>query len=422
MNENIEQDYYGVVIFDGDEDLSKIKSGVSIYDIVPDLDERKERIEEEAISKKDLEKKKIELNEEVLAKIDQNIRKLENAKNTHPDNVKQLDKRISNLEEIRSITETEIETSQSLIGEEFIDYNLVVEVEDVYPEYLNEVDQINNLEDDAAKTEAIRELNETTVNMIEQKIETLESELEASGSNKKMELLLTKYKELQAEIEANPELAAAGNISTTSDSLTNNDPANANDPNSTDPVEFPVIYEEVTINEVLPGYDDRIAAIQNSLKPVPEIEKDKIALYDDVLNKIDIEIKELETYLRIDSPNKEYAEKKKENLLAIRNVVNDEKQKSLDTIEESETPSDLAADISDIMPDYETRKEKIEYASTSDIDKKQRTNELNKVLLFEIDKEKESLKEILKDDPSNAIEIEESIEKLDELTEAIQKR
>ncbi len=425
---NIEEDYYGVVVFDEDENFSKIKSGVSIYDIMPDIDERMEIIEEEAISKKDLEKKKIALNEEVVSKIDQNIRKLENAINTHPENTKQLSKRIENLEEIRSLKVKEIEDSKTLIGEEFLKYNIVVKVEDANPDYLTELQSISALDNESDQSEAVKELNKSTVKLIDEKIATLESEMTGAGSDKKNELLIQKYKELKATIEANPELPAAGSISDIAQNNNPDDPGieidNTTERDSsenTGTVEFPVIYEEATIDEIVPGYNDRITNIQESLKPVAEIEKDKIALYDEALEKIDSEIKELETYSRIDSPNKDYAEKKSANLFEMKKVIEGEKEKSQTIIESSETPSDLALDITDIMPDYETRKEKIEYDSTSDIDKKQRTNELNNVLLFEIEKERESLKEILKDDPSNAIEIEESIEKLNELSSAIQK-
>jgi len=415
VEKNIDQDYYGVVVLDEDGDLSKIKSNVTLYDVMPDLDDRTTEIEDEAVSKKDHEKRKIELNKEIIAKIDQNIRKLENAKNTHPENTKQLDKRIVNLEGLKSDKLSEIEASELIVGEEFIEYNIVVEIEDVNPNYINEIESISNLKDQTEQNEAIKTLNKETVQLIEGKVAVLEAELAENSSDKKS-LLIEKYKQLQAEIEANPELPIAGVIET-SDNLVDNGQQNP-DTNATDPVQFPVIYEETTIDEIIEGYGDRIVAIKNSGKSAVEIENDKIALYDEALIKLDQEIKELETYMRIDSPNKAYAEKKIENLTEIKSAIYDEKMTSQDIVEGSQTTDETLADISDIMPDYETRKEKIEYASTSEIDKRQRTNELNNVVLYEVDKVINDLEEQYKNNPSD--DIQESITNLESLKEAIE--
>ena len=422
LEKNIEDDYYGVVVFEEDGDLSKIKSNVSVYDIMPDLDERVSLIEEQAISKKDLEKKKVDLNEEIISKIDQEIRKLENAKNIHPNNEKQLTKRIENLQEIKVVKQNEINASKSIIGEEFIEYNIVVKVEDANPDYQDEMSHISAIEDTEDKTKAIEELNQKTVQLIEDKVKSLEADLAVNSGDRKTELLIKKYKEMQAQIEANPELPVAEAEVSDNNDVANIDPSDTSTGNDSGSdsanVEFPVIYEETTLNEIIPDYDSKIATIQNSSKPQIEIEKDKIALYNKSLDKLELEIKELETYLRIESPNKSYAEKKIQNIQEIEAVLISEREKSQDIINNSTADSDVIAGISDIMPDYETRKEKIDYASTSEIDKKQRTNELNKVLLFEIDKEQELLEDELKENPS--LDTEESIEKLEELREAIQ--
>ncbi|MFK8038491.1 MAG: hypothetical protein AB8B74_09390 [Crocinitomicaceae bacterium] len=405
LESNKSKDYYGVVDLSTDEDLATIKGGTNIYEIEPDYQLKLESIFEDAISEKDQERKKIELNEEALAKTNQEIRRVENGLTSEPDNKKQLNKRLESLSEIKLILEDKIFESKSIIGEGGVMFNVVVDVEDVNPDYLSRVEGIKNLSDSKEKKKAVVELNRETIDQIEQKMTILDEDLRKNGLDKKKIILFQKYGQLVAEIEANPSIPVKGSIS-----------SSAINTNITENVEFPVIYKNVGINEALPSYKSELDSINSIVQPPVDNQKSKISLYNASIENIERQIKELDTYSRIDSPNKEYAEEKKGDLIEIIEVLKKEKIASEEKITELTSPIEFAS-LSDIMPDYDTRMEKINYENNGTIDKLEKTNELNKVLLFEIDTKIEELETLQEVNESQTRQ--ENIEKLNELSVAI---
>lgn len=405
LSNNKSKDYYGVVQLDSDEDLSEVKGRTNIYEIEPDYQIKLDAIFEDAISEKDLERKKIELNERALAKTNQEIRRIENGINSTPENKKQLSKRLESLTEIKEILENKIFESKSIIGEGGVMFNIVVDIEDVNPEYLSRVGAIKNINDIDEKKQAVEVLNKETVDQIEEKISIIDEDLRKNGLDKKKIILIQKYGQLVAEIQANPTIPVKGSVSPNSNNIINDSTT-----------EFPVIYKEVAITDALPTYKGEFDSILSIVQSPVDMEKSKINLYEQSISKIERQVKELDTYSRIDSPNKEYAEEKKKNLVEIITVLNKEKVRSEEKVEELTAPIEFAS-LSDIMPDYDTRMEKITYENLGTIDKLEKINELNKVLLFEIDKKRQGLEELQKDDKSETRQ--ENIEKLTELSKAI---
>ena len=419
IQNNIEKDYYGVVILDSEEPLSAVKGTQKLEDFDPEYDVNIQNITDEAVSTKDLERKKAAYNENLLGEVRHEIRRLNNGINTTPENKKQLEKRIVSLELIETDLEEKIRISKAKVGDDLVNYNIIVDVEDVNPDYIQEIERINQLDDEFAQYKAVKALNKKSVKLLEDKIENIEKDIEENGEDKKKTLLILKYEELKATIEANPDQPAKGTIdkgpAIASDNL-NEDSTLVSEPEE---VAFPVIFETVSIQDINPTYAKEMDDIQNSKKPQLAIEEDKIQLYDKTLSKIELEIKELETYLRIDSPNKKYAESKIENLNNLKSVIQQEKSNSEDIIENLTTPEAVFVQIDDLMPDYDSRKEKIEYASSSTTEKLEKTVELNRVVLFEIEKEIAKQKQIIKDNPSQEYEARNNIENLTDLQVAM---
>ncbi len=403
---NNERDYYGVVILDSDEQLSEVRGAAGIYDIVPDYQLRKEAIEQDAISKKDLERKKLVLNETTLAKVEQEVRRLKNGINTTPGNKKQLTKRAASLEEIAKVLEERIFESKAILGEDPLTFDVVVDVEDVNPDYTAVVAEIKTYDDKTEKAKAVRELNKETVGLIEEKITLLDEDLEKNGFDRKKVQMIQKYNSLVAEIEANPDLPAKGSVNTV-------EVINGASENSE---KFPVIYKSVAITEALPNYESDLDSINNMVASTEQKEAAKIDLYNNSIDQLKLQSKELETYNRIDSPNKEYAEEKLKNLEEIINVLENEVKISRDKISNIRTPKSYS-NLADIMPDYDTRREKIEYESTTTVEKLAKLNELNKVLLFEIETKVEELESLQNDSKSETRT--ENIKKLNELADVV---
>ena len=411
LETNKSKDYYGVVNLEQDENLSAIKGGTDITKIEPEYNLKMESIVQDAISEKDLERKKIELNEGALAKTNHELRRIQNGINTNPENKKQLLKRTESLTEIKSTLEEKIFNSKTIVGEDAMAFNIVVDVEDANPLYSQSVEEIKMIDDKNEKTNAVIKLNKETVELIERKITIIGEDIRKNGKDRKKVLLIQKYRQLIAEIEANPQLPAKGSVVKT-DLIANNDSDDA----ITNDVEFPVIYKDVNISEAIPSYKKELDSILLSVNTVEQKEEAKILLYKKSIENLVFQTKELETYARIESPNKEYAVEKLQNLEEIVSVLKSEITISEKKINDLAKPQ-IFAGISDIMPDYETRSEKIEYESSSTIDKLQKSNELNKVLLFEIESKLQELESLQKQESS--VTRSENINKLTELSEAI---
>jgi predicted nucleic acid-binding Zn-ribbon protein len=404
---NKSKDYYGVVMLDSEEKLSEVKGDATIDDIEPEYRIKMESILQDAVSAKDMERKKIELNEQALAKTNQEIRRIENGIQTVPENKKRLEKRLESLNEIKLILEDKIFESKSIVGDDGGVFSVVVDVEDVNPDYLNTVNKIKEMSENE-KNEAVKELNELTVELIERKMTIIEEDLRKNGRDNKKILLLQKYAQLTAEIEANPSIPAKGSVK--QDQFTN---AVVNNSEST---EFPVIYKDVNITDAIPNYREELDSVLSGVKPMEEKERDKINLYNKSIANLQKQAKELETYGLIDSPNKEYAAEKLVNINQIIEVLETEKEESENRIATINNPQRYDG-VLDVMPDYETRKEKIEYESGSTVEKLKNTNELNKVLLFEIDNKISELQALQKEEVSETRT--ENIEKLTELAETV---
>lgn len=406
INYNIEEDYFGIVTFENEVSLADIKSSVGISDVFPEYQEELNRIDEEAISEKDLENKKIILNEELIAKIDQDIKQLEQGVLTNPDNQKQLNKRIQNLEEIKNIKEFEIVESQALVGETQIKYNIIVKVEELNPNYSIEMEEINNIEKESSKNKAIKSLNNETIQLLDDRMDYLINELKTDPSDQRKIGELQKLDELKAEIKANPTKVFVNT-------------ENSNIAESKNEFEFPVILKETSLDELVPGYSEKIDSVNESSLSNIEKENIKIELFKKTIREVEFEIKELETYLSINSPNKEYAENKKQNLKEIQQQLNLELKTSQNYLAEVEKPSEVYSGVNEIMPDYETRKEKIDYSANSNEEKLQKMNELNNVLVHEIDKEVIELENQIKAYPEDEFELNEKIEEISDLKKSI---
>ncbi|MFD1551161.1 hypothetical protein DNU06_03815 [Putridiphycobacter roseus] len=423
IQNNFDKDYYGVVILEGEEALTDIKGIQKLEDLVPEYEDEIQAIDDNAVSSKDLERKKAAYNEEVLADVKYEIRRLNNGLNSTPENKKQIQKRIASLEIIEADLAEKVNVSKAKVGDDLINYNILVDVEDVNPDYLLEIEKINALEDEVEQAEEVKKLNKESVKLIDEKIESIKKDIDENGEDKRKTLLIQKYEQLKAIIDANPDLPVKGKLSQFDEIAVNeaidNDSTQNSTTGKTEDVAFPVIYGAVTIEDVSPNYSAEMDSIQNSEKPQLVIEQDKINLYEKTLNKIELEVKELETYLRIDSPNKEYATQKISNLNDLKSVIEQEKANSEAAIVDLETPSEVFVQIDDIMPDYDSRKEKIEYASNSTTEKLEKTVELNRVVIFEIEKEIAKQKQIIKDNPTAEYEANENIENLTVLQDAM---
>lgn len=406
---NSDKDYYGVVTLDSEVNLKEVKGGTSIQEIDPEFNLKIETISEDAISQKDLERRKIDLFESTLAKTNREIRRVQNGIKSFPENEKQLKKRKESLEEIKEILEDKLFESKAISGESAIAFAISVDVQDANPNYLERVNEIAKINDEREKEAAVVTLNNETVELIEEKISVIKADMNSNGRDSKKVSLIQKYNQLIAEIEANPQLPAKGSVEFGGNS-------NISQIDNEKSTEFPVIYKTVDINEAIPTYKNEIDSITNAVMPLRDKETLKIELYERSINQLELQAKELETYSRINSPNKEYAEEKLKNIKTIIEVLNEERNVSNEKLVNVLNPQ-IFVGISDIMPDFETRKEKIEYENSTVIDKLQKTNELNNVLIFEIENKINELEAAQKEEFS--LTRSENIEKLNELLGAV---
>jgi len=317
-------------------DLAKVSPVVVAGDLIPGFYDKLDVIDNSNNTETDKAKSKVSLHTSLLSKIDEELTRLDLYLGTVPDNKKDVEKRIKNLEKLRNYTEREISESKDKIKEDSItlDPNAITNVNTINPDYLKLREKAKVLENESEKIEAINSLNKNTIKLVETKIEEVEIGLNDDPNNfslKQDKIALINLKnQLKSEITDQ-------NLSVNS-------------------VDYSNVSASVDVNNLLAGYDKTKQDITNSNETESNQSVQKIELENKLISKIDTEVNGLETYLLTDPDNKKDVEKRLKNLIKLKeNVLNNIELEKAKINSDSQINENAIANVNTIDVEYQNK-------------------------------------------------------------------
>jgi DNA repair exonuclease SbcCD ATPase subunit len=412
-------------IIKGEEITVEIETSPSVDDILPNYQSQMAAINESGDEELDKEQGKIDLNNKLVLKIDQELNRLDKLKQDKPGLADDIEKRENALRSIKGIKGGDIVASQKIVDDlagvvEALnpdDYKLDedISVEDIYPEYDTELADIDNSSDTELDMEKSKiNLNNRLINKIDKQLKEL-NELKASNP------------ELSDKIDKRIE-DLGGMKDATTEKISVSQKIVNDLGGVVDAVE---INEIVTINDIDPGYETDMAAINDSFGTELEKEEDKVTLNKRFISRIDEEIDRLND-LKGERPD--LGSKIDNRISGLENMKTQKGQELADgenrvkelnelaggndTITTPEiNPADVdeTATIEQVIPNYADELDNIDLALQDDITKEENKIALNKKLINKIDKEISDLRQLKESKPEVSDKVDNRIESLNQI-------
>ncbi len=347
--------------------IDDLDEDVALTDLITNYDSRAAEIEAmgDAYERTKAEN---ELYDDVIARSRSKKENLARIKQEYPTN-KTVKKREKALDDIIAEYESKIEKNDAWISKNKPETTTIANRDDVQlanPNYQTEIDKYANITDKKEREAAIEELNQATVATIDERLKQLAVELNENAANGAVSSEIQALVDVKAKIDENP-----------------TEPLLESSFN-TDGIET-----APTSNTVLPNYTERLEKIKSdeNLSEEEKI-KQKIELKTRLTERLDTEISntnELKTYY---PENESQLEERAKTLEALKQTQSTEiadletELNALNIVAETPRPS---ITIGALMPDYQTDLEAIASAGGTEIERLERENELNNMLLGAID-------------------------------------
>ncbi|MBI3134418.1 MAG: hypothetical protein HYZ14_07035 [Bacteroidetes bacterium] len=333
------------------------------------------------------------LNKELSTEVRQEIKDLEALLADNPGNTA-ITERIANLKKLDDQLNSAIVTNEQWLAANPKTDAVVVDASDVKlvnPDYQEKADAINQIQNPDEQKTAIRELNDQTIQKIDNRIEELDRTLAGNPTDQTALDEKAELNQLKTQIQQNPDKLLV------------------------QPADYSAINTKPTIGEIMPDYQDKMNTIYGSSQNQADKEKDKIDLNQNLISLIDAEIESL-TNAKITNPDAAKAiDKRIEGLTTIKNQKTAEIKASEDKIGGTTVTAGPAITLKDVMPDYE---QKIAAIEKKDLDEKNELTEKNAVnaeLIEKLDDKISALEAEKAKNPANAAAIERDIRILQDL-------
>jgi hypothetical protein len=315
-------------------DFSIITATVEIEDLLPRYYLEKESIADSKGSETVKATRNLALNDQLLSKIDVELGTLNNYLSSEPNNKKVVEKRIKNLEKLKSSVvkenvkyQTEIDTSDSIeLGAE------VVSIDKIISDFERKEEVNNAIENDNQKGLEQNKLIEETVILIEQQIVTLESNLEVDLENEVISNQIKDFSDLKIKLNGQVD-------------------ANV--------IDYSKLSATVEIGELFPNYYTEKESITNSKGSETIKSTRNIALNDQLISKIDIEVAALNSYLNSEPTNQKDIEERLENLEKLKESITKENYDYQEVVKNNVGVGEIkdVVSIDVIMVDFERKQE-----------------------------------------------------------------
>ena len=383
-------------------DLESLSVEVSTDDLVSNYTEEKELITNSKATEDVKATRHLALNAELISKIEMEQATLQAYLETSPPNKKVIEKRIKNLEKLKTATEKENETHQDTLEENGGSPDIAkeaVSIDNIRSDFEAKETKNNAIENEMLKAFTQNELIEETLKRIENQMATLESNFATDPSNELIPNQLAEFSEFKENITAKLD-------------------ENAMDLES--------LSAEVSTDDLVSNYAEEKELITNS-KATEDVKATRhLALNTELISKIEMEQAALQAYLETNPPNKKVIEKRIKNLEKLKSTIEKENERHKKNLESK--PKQLVGSISvgDLIPGFKTKMDDIENNDDSNADKAKAKNKLNTELLSKIDSKLEELNELKETNPDYVAKMDtlkqlraEIVEELDRSNEEI---
>ncbi|MBL7897407.1 MAG: hypothetical protein JNJ99_02645, partial [Crocinitomicaceae bacterium] len=372
-------------------DVASVTSKVSPDQLIPDYTDRKTDISKitDPYDKKTAENN---LNKELSAEIRDEIKELEQLQKDNPGNT-EITGRINNLKKLDDELNASIVANDKWLAANPKADAVVVDDSDVKlinPDYQEKVDAINSTGNPDEQKAAIKELNEETVEKIDDRIEELDKTLAQNPGDKSAQEEKEELMQMKNQIEQNP------------------------DKSLTDPTDFSAINTKPSISEIMPDYQDKMNGINGSSQTTIDKEKDKIELNSDLVSLINSEIESLTEAKTTHPEAAKNIDKRIAGLNEIKTLKENEIKVSQDKIGGS-TGTSGTLTIKDVMPDYEQKIAAIDKKNLEEKAELTEKNGVNNELIGKIDSRIDQLEKEKTANPSNAAQIDQKIQSLEDI-------
>jgi hypothetical protein len=380
-------------------DVTSINTKPTIGEIMPDYQDKMNTINGSSESTIEKEKDKIALNENLVSLIDNEIAVLTNAKTENPAAAKDIDKRITGLNAIKTTTLAEIETSKTKIGDTSTTTagTSQISANSVLPGYDKKMEDIQkNSKDEKTELTSENALNNQLIVAIDKKSDDLEKQKTANPSN-------------AAAIDK--DLASLENLKTEKQNEINANNDRIDEIDSGTTTSRPVL----TINSIMPDYETKMASIEQSSSEEKTKLTEKNTLNNQLISAIDSEIADLQKEKADNPANAAAIDKDIQTLQNIKTQKQTEINLNNDRINEinsGTTSSRPAVTIASIMPEYDPKMAEITQKSIDEKAKLTEKNTLNNQLITVINTEITELEKEKIANPSNAAAIDKDIQTL----------
>ena len=394
---------------------TEINENIEIEDVFPTYQDELSTIENADLSELEKARNQQNVRKSLVTKIDQEINRLNDLRNSNPDQENKIDRTIERLENFKSDLNAEISTTDQRIESlsdgtndtSEITIEEDVEVEDLFPTYKEEFAAIDNSSATELNSEKSKQnLRKSLLSTIEREINQLKGINDANPElQEKMDKRMDKLEQLRAEVT--DEIAAGDQrIQSLSETATNSiiDPAN--------------ISEIATVDQVFPNYSDELENINLAQWDEQKKAEEKINLNRNLIGKIDREIDQL-NQLKNDQP--ELSAKIDARITGLDNMKAQKEREiqQSESVIESISGTRPQITISSLIPNYEAEMEEISGSnSITEKDRLEGENQLNNELISKIDQKIEELQEEVEDGSDQVDQIYEEIDLLEELKAA----
>jgi len=372
-------------------DLASVTSTVEIEEVQPNYASEKETIANSKASDVVKATEQIALNTQLISTIDTELESLNSYLETNPENKKDIEKRITNLEKLKVTVVKENEGYQSTIDnstEVGVETSEVVSIEQINSDFETKQTEINNIENTNQKTVAQNKLNKATIQVIDNQVSTLEAKLKSNPTNELIPNQIEELEQLKTNLNSKIDHSVIDLASVTS---------------------------TVEIEEVQPNYASEKETIANSKASDVVKATEQIALNTQLISTIDTELESMNAYLETNPENKKDIEKRIKNLekLKAKAIKENEGYQSI----AGSDPKKLIGSVSigDLIPGFVQQNEDINVSNASSVDKAEAKNKLNSDLISKVDLKITELANLKEEYPSYTAEIDEKIELLTQL-------
>ena len=381
-----------------DLDPSKIDPVVNRYELVPNYERRIESIDQ-IVNEADRRKAGMALNNEMIEALEKEKQALQAILLDDP-KAKNVKQRLENVEELQENLVYQNKSDEEWLASNATNQVLTKDelISDLDPSYQQKINDAFTLEDEQARTNAIREANEILIEKASERIQELQAVVDNDDSNTK----------------AKNELDALGDF--VSDLTSNKDEA------LVDPVQFDVnsIQAEVVLNDLAKDFDARrtaLSAIANETKRKEEENK----LYAELIGGARKELAEMDR-LAAENPGNKTIQKRQDELRAIEEEYSKLMDKNEDWLTKNSEAGTVVANqdvLATLNPTYQQEVDRID-GIEDEKEKNKAIEDLNVKTLSLVDQRLDEVNKELNKDPSNQNAKDEQ-EQLEALEESLKK-